>query len=218
MFRIITVAREYGSGGGRIAKLLAYKLRWQLLDRGLVERIAERARVEPQLAAEYDERPDPWVNQLVRSLWQGGLIRGAMAGPLPELFDAETMSSFAQRVIQEAADIGNCVIVGRASQCILQGRSDVFHVFIYAPRADRLHRVCDRHADRQEAESALETTDQERASLIRRFFNQDWSNRHLYDLMISSKLGEEAVLCSILCGMGQARGYANETLSAPDRG
>jgi hypothetical protein len=200
MFRVVTVAREYGSGGGRIAQLLADRLGWKLLDRCLVEKIAQAARVEPQLAERYDERPDPWVNRLVRALWQGGLMRGTMAGPIPELFDADTMASLSQRVIEEAADIGNCVIVGRASQCILQERSDAFHVFIYAPRAERLRRVRSRHASR--AEAALEARDQERAALIRRYFNQDWSNRHLYDLMISSKLGEEIVLSTILSAMG----------------
>jgi cytidylate kinase len=205
MFRVVTVAREYGSGGGRIAQLLADRLDWKLLDRCLVEKIAQVARVEPQLAERYDERPDPWVNRLVRALWQGGLMRGTMAGPIPELFDADAMAALSQRVIEEAAEIGNCVIVGRASQCILQQRGDAFHVFIYAPRADRLRRVCSRHASRAEAELALEARDQERAALIRRYFNQDWANRHLYDLMISSKLGEEVVLATILSALGVGR-------------
>jgi len=214
MFRIVTVAREYGSGGGHIAQLLADRLGWKLLDRCLVEKIAQVARVEPKLAEQYDERPDPWVIRLVRALWQGGLMRGTMAGPIPELFDADTMASLSQRMIEEAADIGNCVIVGRASQCILQQRSDAFHVFIYAPRAERLRRVRSRHASRAEAEAALEARDQERATLIRRYFNQDWSNRHLYDLMITSKLGEETVLSTILSAMGLTKGDAHVRIPA----
>jgi cytidylate kinase len=128
-----------------------------------------------------------------------------MAGPTPELFDADTMASLSQRMIEEAADIGNCVIVGRASQCILQQRSDAFDVFVYAPRAERLRRVRGRHSSLAEAEAALNARDQERAALIRRYFNQDWSNRHLYDLMISSSLGEEVVLSTILSAMGVRR-------------
>jgi len=209
MFRIVTVAREYGSGGGEIAQLLADRLDWKLLDRCLVEKIAHVARVEPRLAEKYDERPDPWFNRIVRALWQGGLMRGTMAGPIPELFDADAMASICRLVIEEAADIGNCVIVGRASQCILQERSDAFHVFIYAPRAERLRRVRGRHASRAEAELALEARDQERAALIRRYFNQDWANRHLYDLMISSKLGEERALSAILSAMGLGASAGN---------
>jgi hypothetical protein len=202
MFRVITVAREYGSGGGRIAQLLADRLDWKLLDRCLVEKIAQAARVEPKLAEQYDERLDPWFNRLARTLWQAGLTRGTMSGPIPDLFDADAMASVSQHLIEEAADMGNCVIVGRASQCILQRRSDTFHVFIYAPRAERLKRVRSRHANQAEAEAALAARDQERAALIRRYFNQDWCNRHLYDLMISSKLGEEAVLSTILSAIG----------------
>jgi cytidylate kinase len=105
-------------------------------------------------------------------------------------------------MIEEAADIGNCVIVGRASQCILQKRVDAFHVFIYAPRAERVRRLRSLHASRAEAELAMDARDQERAALIRRYFSQDWSNRHLYDLMVSSKLGEQVVLSTILSAMG----------------
>jgi hypothetical protein len=202
MFRIVTIAREYGSGGAGIAQLLADRLDWKLLDRCLVEKIAQLARVDPKLAEQYDERPDPWINRIVRALWQGGLIRGTMAGPMPELFDAGTMISLSRQVIEEAAIIGHCVVVGRASQCILQQRSDAFHVFIYAPRDERLRRIRSRHASRAEAELALEARDQERAALIRRYFNQDWANRHLYDLLISSKLGDEKVLATVLCAMG----------------
>jgi len=167
-----------------------------------VEKIAEHARIDPKLAEQYDERPDPWINRIVLSLWHGGLMRGAMAGPMPELFDADAMASLSRQVIEEAAAIGNCVIVGRASQCILQQRSDAFHVFVYAPRAERLRRIRSRHASKAEAELALEARDQERAALIRRYYNQDWANRHLYDMMISSKLGDKTVLSSILRAMG----------------
>ena len=59
MFRVVTVAREYGSGGGRIAQLLAGRLGWKLLDRCLVEKIAETARIKPEIAERFDERPDP---------------------------------------------------------------------------------------------------------------------------------------------------------------
>ena len=203
MLRIVTIAREYGSGGAGIAQLLADRLGWKLLDRCLVEKIAALAPVDPKLAEQYDERPDPWVNRIVRSLWQGGLMRGAMAGPMPELFDAETMAALSRQAIEEAAAIGNCVIVGRASQCILQERRDAFHIFIYAPSDERLRRVRSRHASKAEAELALQARDQERAALIRRYYNQDWANRHLYDLMISSKLGDEKVLGTILCAMGE---------------
>ena len=214
MFRVVTVAREYGSGGGSIAQLLADRLGWKLLDRCLVEKIAQAARVEPSVAQAYDERPDPWFNRLARAFWEGGGLRGALPGPSFDVFDANTVASLTQGLIEEAAAIGNCVIVGRASQCILQRRSDTFHVFIYAPREERLRRVRQRHAILAEAGEALDVRDRERAAYVRRFYDQDWTNRHLYHLMLSSSQGEQVVVSTILTAIG----LDWERLASPDRG
>src|ERR1019366_9592174 len=127
MFRIVTVAREYGSGGGSIARLLAERLSWKLLDRCLVERIAQAASVEPAVAEKFDERLDPWFNRLAEALWQSPGLRGYIGGPVPGWFDADVAARLTRRVIEEAAAMGNCVVVGRGSQCILQKREDAFH-------------------------------------------------------------------------------------------
>jgi cytidylate kinase len=205
MFRVVTLAREYGSGGGSIAQLLADRLGWKLLDRCLVEKIAQAARVEPSVAQAYDERPDPWFDRLARVFWQGGTLRGVLPGPSLDVFDANVVASLTQGLIEEAAAMGNCVIVGRASQCILQRRRDTFHVFIYAPREERLRRVRTRHASLAEAEEALDARDRERAAYVRQFCNQDWTNRHLYHLMLSSSQGEQAAVSTILTAIGLDR-------------
>jgi cytidylate kinase len=214
MFRIVTIAREYGSGGADIARLLADRLGWKLLDRCLVEKIAQAARVEPGVAQAYDERPDAWFDRLTRAFWEGGGLRAALPGPSFDVFDANTAASLTQSLIEEAATMGNCVIVGRASQCILQQRSDTFHVFIYAPREERLRRVRERHPSLAEAEEALEVRDRERAAYVRRFYDQDWTNRHLYHLMLCSSPGEQKVVATILAAIGQER----EGSASPGRG
>ena len=214
MFRVVTVAREYGSGGARVAELLAQRLGWKLLDRCLVEKIAQAARVEPTVAQEYDERPDPWFDRLARVFWQGGALRGVLPGPSLDVFDANVVASVTRDLIEEAAAMGNCVIVGRASQCILQQRSGAFHVFIYAPRKERLHRVRTRHGSLAEAEEAMDARDRERAAYVRQFCDQDWTNRHLYHLMLSSSLGEQVAVSTILAAMGQGQ----ENPAPPNRG
>ena len=110
--------------------------------------------------------------------------------------------------------MGNCIIVGRASQCILQRRSDTFHVFIYAPRKERLRLVRQRHASLAEAEEALDVRDRQRAAYVRRFYGQDWTNRHLYHLMLSSSQGEQVAVSTILTALGLDR----ERLASLDRG
>ena len=214
MFRIVTVAREYGSGGSRVAELLAEGLAWKLLDRCLVEKIAQAACVEPAVAAQFDERPDPWFDRLARGFWQGGTLRGVLPGPSLDVFDANVVTSLTQNLIEEDAAMGNCVIVGRASQCILQRRSDAFHVFIYAPREERLRRVRPRHASLAEAEEAQDARDRERAAYVRQFCGQDWTNHHLYHLMLSSSLGERVAVSTILAAMGLDR----ENLASLERG
>ena len=136
IYRVLTVAREYESGGDRIAALVARRLGWKLLDSALIDEIANLAHVDPQLARKFDERVDSWVHRVSRrGLWYGAFDAVAV---LPEtgVFDAETMALLARAVIEHAWETGNCVIVGRGGQCVLQNRPDVFHVFLFAPDAD----------------------------------------------------------------------------------
>jgi len=207
MYRVVTVAREYGSGGGKIAQMVASRLGWKLLDRCLVEKIAETARVDPRVAEKFDERPDPWLDRLAEVFWQSPGLRGYMGGRTPERFDGEVAAQMTRRIIEEAAEIGDCVIVGRGSQCILQEREDVFHVFVYAPRDQRLARLLrrDPHLSKAEAEKQLATQDEIRAAYVRDHYAEDWQNRHLYHLMLSSCMGEReaaSIILSALHGAG----------------
>jgi cytidylate kinase len=112
-----------------------------------------------------------------------------------------------RRIIDEAAGIGDCVIVGRGSQCILQHFEEAFHVFIYAPRSERLKRVLSRDAplSKAEAEKKLDEEDATRAIYVRANYGEDWQNRHLYHLMISSSLGEKEAVSIILSALHCAK-------------
>jgi cytidylate kinase len=189
---------------------LAARLEWKLLDRCLVEKIAETARVEPEVAEKVDERLDPWFNRLAEVFWKSPGLRGYMGGPVPNWFDAEVAAQLTCRIIKEAAEIGDCVIVGRGSQCILQQREDAFHVFIYAPRRQRLERLLRRDArlSKAEEEKKLVAEDATRAAYVRDHYGEDWQNRHLYHLMISSSLGEKEAVSIILSALYSTRAGA----------
>jgi cytidylate kinase len=168
-----------------------------------VDKIAETARIEPQVAEKFDERLDPWFERLADVLWQAPGLRGYMSGQVAGRFDSDVAAQLSHRIIEEAAEIGDCVIVGRGSQCILQRRADAFHVFVYAPRAERLARLLHRdpHLSRAEAEKKMISEDAARAAYIRDHFGEDWQNRHLYHLVISSSLGEKEVVSIILSAL-----------------
>ncbi len=199
-FRVVTVAREYGSGGAAIAGRLAERLGYQLLDRGLVERIAEEARVHHDVAARLDERVDPWVRRIGRALWYGGFEAVAVVHE-NDVVDSDRVAALGGRIVEAAAAAGECVIVGRGGQCLLRGRPDVFHVFVCAPRAACLQRLRSRLGPGADVELAFEETDRERTAYIRRHFGENRLDPHLYHLMINAALGEEAAVSAILAAL-----------------
>jgi cytidylate kinase len=215
MFRVLTVAREYGSGGGRIARAVAEKLGWNLLDKALVDAIAKSAQVDPDLARDYDERVDSWLHRVSRrGLWRGA-FEGVATVTDTQFFDAETMAALARNLIVEAHSRGNCVIVGRGAQCILQDRKDALHVFVHAPWSERVARVRTRVPAAAAVEQLIHATDRQRADYIRLFFGCNWNNPHLYQMQISSELGEETVAEIVIEAI--QRGGPEAAFAGPDR-
>ena len=198
MIRVITISREFGSGGAAIARLIAERLGWKLVDNLLLTEIAKQAEVNHELARRYDETVNPWFDRLMKTLWAGG-YEGVVSAMDSAEFDADAMVVLCRRVIQEAAAIGDCVIVGRGGQCILQENQDTFHVSVYAPLEERLRRLRERFPPGTDVAALAEETDRKRAQYIRHYFGQDWANRHLYDLCICSSMGLEAAVRAILC-------------------
>jgi len=202
MIRIITISREYGSGGALVGGILARKLGWNLVDDPVIAEIAKRANVRPDLAARYDECVDPWFHRLLKAIWRGG-YEGVATDLGTNLFDADAMAALWHRVIQEAAKIGHCVIVGRGGQCILRDRRDAFHVSVYAPLTEKIARLHEMLQPGPADPAALiEEVDNRRAAYVRRHFGEEWTDRHLYNLLISSTIGLEPAADAILCAAG----------------
>lgn len=205
MYRVITISREYGSGGGAIAGMLASKLGWRLLDRAMISEVAHTAHIDPALARTYDERLDSWVHRVgKRALWHGGFSQLASVSDR-DFFDADTMAALSAEVMEQAADEGECVIVGRGAQCLLQQRPDTFHVFVYAPLDLKLDRLRSRLKDVENLEEFAESVDRMRRDYIHVHYGCDWKNPHLYNLMINSGIGDATAAEAILCA-AQPRG------------
>ena len=191
MFKVVTVAREYGSGGAIIAQAVAQRLRWNLLDRALIRAVARTAQVDTDTAERYDEHVEPWWQRFHRAgVWSAAIMAG-IAPIDAQFFDAATMAALARQVMLKAAARGDCVIVGRGAQRALHGREDVLHVFIGAPWAERVGRVRAGAQSSQGVEELIRMTDHERASYIRNYYGYDRKNPHLYHMMIGSLIGTE---------------------------
>jgi cytidylate kinase len=192
MVKIITIEREYGSGGGEIAQLVSNQLGWKLWDQKLTEEIARLANCPKNVVESREEKNDPLYYRLFKSFMRGS-YEGSINAPKLNLVDSETIFRMTKRVVEHAAESGNCVIVGRGSQHFLRTRQDTFRVFLYAPREDKVRRIVRRGKSEQEAEELVDTVDQERSDFIQRYFNVEWPDRAIYHAMMNTEVGCEAV-------------------------
>ena len=198
--RIITIDREVGSGAAVIARLLAERLGWKLWDQRLTSEIARLAQCDDAQVAKREECMDPLYYRLLKSFLRGS-FEGSLNVHRLKLLDTDVIFRLTQRIVNAAADEGNCVLVGRGSAFFLENRKDAFHVFLYAPAEEKVRRLTESGTDRAEAIRLVETVDQERADFIRKYFGKEWPCRRLYHLMINSRIGDEAVVQTILNGI-----------------
>jgi cytidylate kinase len=197
MIKIITIEREYGSGGGEIAQLLASQLRWKLWDQVLTEEIARRADCPKSVVEVREERTDPLYYRLFKSFLRGS-YEGSINAYKLKLVDSECILKFTELVVQEAAKTGNSVIVGRGSQQFLKNRQDTLRVFLYAPREEKVRRLVARGKSEKEAEELVDTVDRERVDFIQKYFHVEWPDRAIYHTMINTTIGCDAVVYMIL--------------------
>ena len=197
MIRTVTIEREFGAGGAAIAQRLAERLGWKLWDQDLTAEIAKLAQVDPAVVERMDERCDSLFYRLMKVYMRGSFERSLPLTGLDQ-FDADSMVAFMQRVIDRAADTGNCVIVGRGATYLLRDRPDAFHVFIYAPLEEKIRRVTAMGKSEAEAIDLISSIDHERATFVQKYFSKEWPTRDLYHLMINSKVGDDVVVRAIL--------------------
>ncbi len=170
---IVTISREYGSGGHRIGELLAEKLGVKLYDKELVTLTAQESGFSEGTVEESEQSMD---SRLVYD----NPVQTAM-------FHAQ------QRIISDIARREPCVIVGRLANFILAGKARCFNIFIYADKEYRLKRVTTEYGVQPaESEALLQRTDRERSEHCLHYTGQQWGECHHYDLMVnSSRLGEK---------------------------
>ena len=197
MVRVITVEREYGSGGAEIAKALADRLGWKLYDQALTNEIARFMECDCRVVEDHEEKRDPLYYRLLKS-FKGGSYEGSQNIHRVQMADTDCIREVTERVVKQAAAGGNCVIVGRGSAYYLQDRPDAYHVFVYAPRKDKVRRLRARGKSDSDASHLADTVDQERADFIREYFGVEWPDRHKFHLMVNSTMGEAAAVDTVL--------------------
>ena len=195
--RVITVEREYGSGGGEFAHDLAASLGWKLLDSELINGAARAAGVKPEMAAKMDERLDPWYYRYGKVFWHDSVYSATQISD-DQIFDSERMMNLVKQQIADAAEEGNCVIVGRGSACALAGHPGCLHLFVYATMKAKKEWFAKVFPDKVgHAEQYLAASDKRRAAVIKKFYQQDWCCRGLYHMLLNSSMGNEAMIKAV---------------------
>jgi cytidylate kinase len=188
MFNVLTIAREYGSGGSEIGRKVAELLGWECVDKQIIERVAAMGKVEPSWAEQADEHAIAWWDLVMKSFRRGG--PESYVGEGAELVvDHDTVQAFTASIIQEAAKVGNCVIIGRSAQCVLRSHPHVLRMLVYAPLNEKIARMKLRHPQEHNLQALLRRKDSERIHYARYYYDCDSTDPKLYHITMNSTLG-----------------------------
>ena len=203
---IVTISRQYGAGGSTVAGIVAAELGSEVVDKRLIEEVANRLSLQPSDVEAESERPRTLLERLVRSF--SALEPGLGAGwspPYPDpLFDPrKEIIQLTEQVIHEVADGGNVVIVGRGAGFVLRDRPGVFRVFLRAPDDVRVKTLMARLGSNEaETRRKMHETDSNRAAYIKQLYGHDWCDVDEYDLIVNTGgVGYQTAAQMILCGV-----------------
>lgn len=188
MTRVITIGREYGSAGHDIGELIANALGYTFYDKELVEIAARNSNISPETVKHMDEKA---TSSLLYSLASGSYSMRGAGGPLYYEMPLNDKLFIAQSdVIKSVAQKGNCVIVGRCADYVLEDVEDVetCNVFVYAPQAYRVKRVMDAFGiNERKAKERVQKTDKQRKTYYSYYTNRNWGEMSNYDICINSQ-------------------------------
>ena len=186
MKRIITISREFGSGGRTIGKQLAQRLGWKYYDKEIVKEVAEKTGFDPgyvEDVGEHSASKSP-LSYLFATPGTPGVMKGMSA--------SDFLWVMQRNVIVDLTNPNNmepCVIVGRCADYILRDRDDVLNVFVHAPIPHRAERVVRLYGESDKApEQRLKDKDKRRANNYKHYTGQTWGMSQNYHLSIDTSL------------------------------
>ncbi len=191
---VVTIARQFGSGGAEIGHLVAETSELQYIDYGIIEEVARRLGIDVQRA----ERQDEQTAGMAEHIFDAIRTSNPFIVNYGSVFSQPTIPTqtkelahlrLTQRVVLELATEGNAVIVGRGSQFLLCNAPRTLHTYIFAPLPYRIKNVMEQfHLNHTQAERLIEQRDYEHDSYLRRYYGTDGHQPGLYHLLINTSL------------------------------
>jgi hypothetical protein len=193
----LTISRESGAGGSEIAAIVGKRLGWKVLDKNLLDHVAERFHHDRSMLKLVDETRSNWVFDVLGT-WMDNKV-------IPH----ETYVAQLTRIIQAVARQSNFIFVGRGARFILP-REKVLAVRLVAPEGFRVKRLMHVFSlSESDARRYMRDTDKGRREFVQRFFHHDITDPHLYDLVINTEgLGLEGAAEDIVAAVCHANSAA----------
>ncbi len=186
---VITIGRQFGSGGRAIGRAVAEKLGIPFYDKEIIKHIAQKSGLSREILDDYDERP---TNSFLYSLSLGAYTYGGNVAGVMEMPMSDKIFVIQSDVIKNLAKQGPCVIVGRCAESVLKDEVDFLSVFIHTDMENRIQRVSEYDGiSRAAASDLIRKTDKKRASYHNYYSELKWGAATSYDLCINSKIGIE---------------------------
>lgn len=182
---IITIARQYGSGGREIGETVAKILGIPLFDKQLITDAASKGNLNEETIKNADESA---ANSLLYTLAMGSNVLGTTMHFGYKMPINDKLFILQSKVIRDYADQGSCVIIGRCSDYVLKDREDVFRIFIYGDLEHRQARIRERHPEIKSSQiiDIINKTDRRRSSYYNFYTGNKWGKYDNYDIAINS--------------------------------
>jgi cytidylate kinase len=208
---VITITRQYASGGSEVARLVAEQLGWEVIDNEFVEAVARRAGLPPEEVAQLDERAPGLLERVARALSVGSpemFLASAAAPPVER--DEATIVKMTERVIAEAAAHGRIVLVGRGAQAVLAQRAppDALHVYVTASKPWRMRLAVERlGVPAATVERAVDEIDHRRDQYVNTYYGRARHDVVHYDVVVNTeRLGIDGA-AAVIVGEAKRRGW-----------
>lgn len=177
MNKIITISREFGSGGRYIGEKVAKKLGIPFFDKAIIERVAK----ETGLVEDFIERMAEYAPS--KNIFAYSFVGRDASGKSIE----DYLMNIQRKVILDIANEGPCVIVGRSADFILKDHAETINVFIYGEKSEKLKRIKElNNLDERSALKLIDETDKKRSINYKYYTDRVWGDRRNYTAMLNS--------------------------------
>ena len=186
MKTVITIGRQFGSGGREIGEKLSKAYGINYYDRELLTRAAKESGFCEEILQNHDERP---TNSFLYNLVIDTYSFGYNSSSFVDMPISQKVFLAQFDTIKKVAEEGPCVIVGRCADYALEGRDNVINLFIYADEDFKIRRVMDIYdLDENKARDMINKKDKQRQSYYNYYINRKWGKADTYDLCINSSV------------------------------